>query len=105
MAETPIPETVSAAQRTVDAAWAAVEKHRKTVDAARRTEAAAAGAETLRPWTEAEDAEYAQLHQAAVAAAEARAAALIEAGIVSTYDNEVAIRGAARETLAAEPEA
>ncbi|WP_159012177.1 hypothetical protein [Streptomyces sp. NRRL F-5123] len=95
-----IPETVAAAQRAVNAAWQAVEDHRKTVQAARDADPRVElkpGVLVVRPWAADEESTYARLHQAAVEAAEERARVMRESGIVSTYDNEVAIRTAARD--------
>lgn len=95
-----IPEDVAAAQRAADQAWQAVEDYRKRVDADRRATAEPAadrwGSPVLRPWTPEEDEEFERLRQAAIAASEMRAAAMQQAGIVSTYDSEEAIRTVAR---------
>lgn len=95
-----IPDVVVQAQRAVDKAWAAVEAHRKAVDADRRRTAQPATerhpSPVLRPWTEAEDARYAELHAAAVRAAEHRAAVMAEHGVTSTWDTERAMRATAR---------
>lgn len=95
-----IPDSVVVAQRAADVAWAAVEEFRKAVDADRRATAQPAGERherpVLRPWSAEEDARFAELHAAAVRAAEARAEAMQAAGIASSYDAEVAIRAAVR---------
>ncbi|NUP46142.1 MAG: hypothetical protein HOW97_02330 [Catenulispora sp.] len=95
-----IPDEVVQAQRVVDAAWAELAAFRKAVDADRRKTAQPPGERhglpVLRPWTDAEDARYAELHAAVVAASEARADAMRAAGIESTWDTERAIRAAAR---------
>jgi hypothetical protein len=95
-----IPDVVVQAQRAMDAAWAELEAYRKAVDADRRKTAQPATeghrSPALRPWTEAEDARYAELHAAAVAAAEHRAAVMREHGVTSTWDTERAVRAAAR---------
>jgi hypothetical protein len=97
MAEIPAP--VAAAQRASDEAWAALQAYRESVNEKRhadpRVEHPKFGP-ILRPWTTNEDAEYDRLHAAVLAAAEARAAAMVAAGIVSTYDTERELRTAAR---------
>lgn len=95
-----IPPQVIAAQRAADEAWQAVEDYRKAVDADRRSTAEPPTeryrSPVLRPWTVEESARYRELHAAAVAASEARAAAMLDEGIVSTFDTEKDIRAAAR---------
>jgi hypothetical protein len=90
------PELVSA-QVTVNQAWAAVEQHRKKVDARLAAEAAKAdaadeagtageppapappqGRRTLPPWTAEDDAAHLELMARVLAASEHRAAALSE---------------------------
>lgn len=97
---TDIPETVVAAQRTFDAAWADLEAFRKQVDADRQATAQPATerhrSPVLRPWTAEEDAEYARLHQAVVEAAGARREGMQREGVASTWDAEREIRAAAR---------
>lgn len=93
-----IPPEVAAAQRAADDAWAALQAYRQSVDEKRRADPRM---ETrlgpqLRLWTPDEDAEYDRLHRSVVAAAEARAAVMVAAGIVSTYSSEGEMRAAAR---------
>jgi hypothetical protein len=94
-----IPPEVAAAQRASDDAWAALEDYRKRVDEQRRADPrvdTGRGDTMLRLWTPEEDAEYDRLHAAVLAAAQARAAAMVAAGIVSTYTTEGEMRAAAR---------
>jgi hypothetical protein len=94
-----IPPEVAAAQRAADDAWAALEAYRRGVDEQRQADPRVEHPKfgpILRPWTTAEDAGYDRLHAAVLAAAEARAAAMVAAGIVSTYDSEREVRTAAR---------
>lgn len=94
-----ISGSVVAAQRAVDEAWAALETHRTTVDAARRASPAQgderSGHSTLRPWTDDENADFRKLH-AAVVASEERAQVLAREGFTSTFKVEAEIRAAAR---------
>lgn len=96
MAEIPAP--VAAAQRASDEAWAALQAYRESVDEQRRADPRVdtGRGPMVRLWTPEEDAEYDKLHTAVLAAAEARAAAMVQAGIVSTYDTERELRTAAR---------
>lgn len=106
MAEIVFPDDLVAAQRRVDAAWAAVEAHRKGVDERRRGEARAAGARPddarpwapapLPPWTEADDTRHAELMAEARAAAEARHAALAASGLGDGYEVVQGLHRAAR---------
>jgi hypothetical protein len=81
-----------------------VEEYRRQVDQRRAEETPdepgrpAHVARPRRPWTPEEEARYAELHAAAVAASVARRDAMVAAGIVSTYDAEAAMRAAARDT-------
>jgi hypothetical protein len=96
------PSDVIAAQQAVDGAWAAVEAHRREVDAARREETPDERgrpgwvARPLRPWTEAEDARHAELLAAARKAAEVRRAALAASGLGEGYDVVQGLHAAAR---------
>jgi hypothetical protein len=73
-----------------------VESYRKGVDAARRAEALASGAQAdehrpwarppLRSWTDAEHAEFERLHDAAGEAVQARHAALAASGLGAGYE-------------------
>lgn len=93
-----IPDEVAAAQRAADDAWAEIQAYREGVDAQRRADPRVEHPRfgpMLRPWTADEDTKYARLHAAVLAAAEARTAAMVAAGIVSTYEAEVGIRTAA----------
>jgi hypothetical protein len=94
------PEVLDA-QRAVDAAWARVEAYRMEVDTARK-----AGAQPpaergerpgLRPWTPDEDAEFARLHSAAVAAGQERRRIINAAGLASGFELEYEMRKHARE--------
>ncbi|CAG6392793.1 hypothetical protein NMG29_06725 [Streptomyces cocklensis] len=94
-----IPTEVAAAQRASDEAWAALQAHREQVNERRQADPRVEHPKfgpILRPWTTDEDAEYDRLHAAVLAAAEARAAAMVTAGIVSTYSVEGEMRAAAR---------
>lgn len=77
-----------------------MEAYRKSVDADRRTTAQPPTeryrSPELRPWAEEESARFAELHAAAVAASEARATAMADAGIASNWDTERDIRAAVR---------
>lgn len=88
MPEIALPESLIALQRAVYAAEAAVVAHRRGVDARRRAEAPLSdGARvSLPPWTPAEDAEHARLMAVVLAAAEARRAGLLAAGLGQGYD-------------------
>lgn len=102
MADVVIPEQVGAAQRAADRAWTALEESgvRSTPRARRRPRTSPAAPRTshgraARGPPE-EEARYAELRAAAVAASVARRDAMVAAGIVSTYDAEAAMRAAAR---------
>jgi hypothetical protein len=116
VADIDFPADLIDLQRASHRAWAEVEQHRKTVDAARVADADAAdearraageripeipkwGRRTLRPWTEAEDAEHDRLLTAAREAAEALRARLLAfetpAG-ASRYDVTQQLHKAAR---------
>jgi hypothetical protein len=100
-------------QRRSHEAWAAVEAHRKTVDARRVTEADAAdaarvaagerlaetppwGRRTLPPWTEADDQEHARLMGEVLDAALALRAGIAGAGLDGGYDAVQGLHRAAR---------
>jgi hypothetical protein len=88
------------AQRAFDSAWADVEGYRKKVDSDRRATAAipdGGGRPQLRPWSEEENQGFAERFATAKAAGEARAAAMVEAGLASTYEAEAEMRRHARE--------
>lgn len=94
-----IPAPVVAAQAAADKAWADVEAYRKTVDAQRATDPKVElkpGVMVTRPWTDEENATFADLQRAAVEAATIRRQAMTDAGIASTWDTERATRAAAR---------
>jgi hypothetical protein len=99
MSEIEYPPTLIAAQKAVDAAWAAVEEHRKAVDADRRATAQPPGERherpVMRPWTPAEDAEHEELMGAVRQAQEKVAAGLEAAGLSPTYDVVQGVKRAA----------
>lgn len=78
-------------QREADLAWAALEAHRKQVDAQRRQETPDAPgrpawiARPMRPWTQAENEEHDKLLKAALSAQEAVRSGFIEAGIAPDF--------------------
>lgn len=94
-------------QRASTAAWDAVEAHRKSVDEKRRREADASGVKrdelrpwapvALREWTDAEDAEHAELLGAATTAAADLRAAILAAGLTPDYETAQGLHKAARE--------
>jgi hypothetical protein len=106
MSDPEFPPALVDLQRASTAAWDAVEAHRKQVDARRRKEAAARGAEPdqhrpwgglpLEPWTEADDAEHERLLDAARQAAEALRAGIAEAGLDGGYEVTQGLHKAAR---------
>jgi len=90
-------------QKRSDAAWDAVEAHRKTVDAARRAAVPPESDPTrrwesphLRPWTEGEDAEHGRLLAAAREAAESLRAGVLAAGLRLDYATTQGLKDAAR---------
>lgn len=95
-AATEFPTDLVDLQRRAHAAGDAVETYRKDVDDARRAHAAAAGLQSdptrrwesprLRPWTEEEDARFADLQSAAVEAAPALRHGIADAGLAQNYD-------------------
>lgn len=89
-----LPEDVIQLQRTAHAAWAAVEDHRKAVDARRRADAAGG---PLRPWTPGEDARHEQL-MAAVRQAQQDLHAAVDAeeGLDRGYEIVQGLHKAAR---------
>jgi hypothetical protein len=104
MADTTFPADPVDLQRRVHAAWAAVEAHRKGVDAARRAEAQPTTDPTrrwespaLRPWTPEEDQEHARLMAEATAAATALRAGMVDAGLDGGYDAVQGLHKAARD--------
>ena len=80
-------------QKRSDAAWDAVEAHRKTVDESRRE---AAGGGPLRPWTADQDAEHGRLLAAAREAAEGLRAGVLAAGLTADYATTQGLKDAAR---------
>lgn len=101
MAEIEYPKLIEL-QRAANAAWAAVEAHRKTVDGQRRAdtpdEPGRPGwvARPMRPWTPEEDAEHERLLAAARTAQEQVRAGLI-AGPGLAYEVVQGLKNAARE--------
>lgn len=89
MTQQAIPERVVQAQQAADAAWARVEAHRKAVDAKRRADSEPGA---LRAWTDDENRTFEELYTAARAAMEARARAMADEGVPSTFETEAAIR-------------
>jgi hypothetical protein len=102
MPDIEFPPDLVAAQRRADAAWAAVEEHRKAVDAARRAEAVEDrdrpkwASPELRPWTAEESARHEELMAEVREAAEARSAALSASGLGTGQDVVKALHAAAR---------
>ncbi|WUH94486.1 hypothetical protein OG900_33020 [Streptomyces sp. NBC_00433] len=113
MADTTFPPDLVDLQRRAHEAWAAVEAHRKQVDARRVAEADAAdealraagqrvsevptwGRRTLPPWTEADDQEHARLMGEVTAAAEALRVGVAGAGLDGGYDAAQGLHTAAR---------
>jgi hypothetical protein len=102
MTDIDFPPALVGLQRRVHEAWAAVEAHRKGVDAERRTDAETSGERidpsrpALRSWTEAEDARHAELMAAARDAGEALRRGLAEAGFDGRYDVVQGLHAAAR---------
>jgi len=106
---TDLPEDLIQLQRAAHAAWAALEAYRRQVDAARTADRDAAGLPVwdpdrpwrrtlLRPWTAEEDARYAELQAAAVAAEEARRAAIDASETLKhDYNTVQGLHAAARE--------
>lgn len=103
MPEITLPESLVDLQRAVYAAEAAVEAHRRGVDARRRAEAEPVKdapkwmSPELPPWTAEEDAEHARLMAILRAAAEARRAGLLAAGLGDGYDVVQTLHQQARE--------
>lgn len=102
MSEIEFPSELVEAQRAADAAWAAVEAHRKAVDADRRKTAQPPGERherpVLRPWTAEEDAEHERLMAVVREAQEAVAASIEAAGLSPTYDVVQGLKRAAKES-------
>lgn len=96
------PELLDA-QRACDAAWAKLQAYRLEVDVARgvRTTADGVARPAQRPWSEDENEKFAKRLAAVRQAAEARTAAMADAGLTSTYEVEKELRLHAREDLAA----
>jgi hypothetical protein len=90
-------------QKRSNAAWVAVEDHRKAVDAVRRAEATPEKdrpkwmSPDLRPWTETESAAHEVLMAEVRAASEARSAALTVSGLGTGHDVVQGLHAAARE--------
>jgi len=91
MPEITLPEPLVDLQRAVYTAESAVEAHRRGVDARRRAEAVPVRdapkwmSPVLPPWTPEDDAEHGRLMGALRAAAEARRAGLLAAGLGDGY--------------------
>jgi hypothetical protein len=98
MPDIAIPPDLVDLQRRANAAWAAVEEHRKEVDQKRRDapRVVVDGRETLRDWTPDENAVHARLMAEVTAAADARLAGLAAAGLGTDYDVVQALHAAAR---------
>lgn len=100
---TDFPPDLVDVQRRCNAAWEAVEAHRKAVDAARRAETVDEDRDRpkwasapLRPWTEVEDAEHARLMAVVRETAQARHEGLIASGLGDGYDTVQGLHAAAR---------
>lgn len=100
MTDVTFPADLVELQRAAHTAWAALEAHRKQVDAARRKEPRVelpGRTMALRPWTPAEDAEHARLRAAVTAAQEAVRAGIAAApGLGGGYDTVQGLHRAAR---------
>jgi hypothetical protein len=100
MSEIEYPSELIAAQKAADAAWAAVEAHRKQVDADRRATATPPGERherpVMRPWAPEEDARHEELMAAVREAQEAVAAGIAAAGLSPTYDVVQGLKRAAK---------
>ncbi|MET9222291.1 hypothetical protein ABZX65_26495 [Streptomyces sp. NPDC003300] len=102
MPDIDFPATLVDLQKRSDAAWAAVEAHRKQVDAQRRAEAAPLKdapkwmSPALREWTAEERERHAALMAEATAAADALHQALAASGLGASYDVVQGLHRAAR---------
>ena len=104
MGDIEYPSELIEAQRRCHRAWAAVEAHRREVDAQRRAEAADQPKDesrpwaprTLRLWTDTESARHEELMAEVHAAAEARTAALEKSQLGSGADVVEGLHAAAR---------
>jgi len=100
MTDIVLPPDLIALQRAVYTAEAAVEAHRRRVDARRRAEAVVVKdgpRPTLPPWSPAEDAEHERLMAELRVAAEARRAGLLASGLGGAYDVVQALHREARQ--------
>jgi hypothetical protein len=103
MADIEFPPALVELQKRSNAAWVAVEAHRKQVDTVRRGEAEPEkdrpkwASPNLRPWTETESAAHEVLMADVRAASEARSAALAESGLGTGHDVVQGLHAAARE--------
>lgn len=99
---TDFPPALVDLQRRADAAWVAVEAHRKAVDERRRAETPdtpgrpAWVARPMRPWTEAEDAKFARLMAAARDAQQALRDGIKAAGLEPTIQVVQGLKAAAK---------